>query len=767
MLCYYNNKMLKFSRWFKKLKIKHSFTIIELSVALVVAGIIAGGGFTAYKNSNPQLRSDLKKIQKIQEKMQSFFNTNGRLPYPASHVCYSDSEDCFLKESKTNNIISSCSKVPDIENGIFVSDCGNYVNCTDKEQCENVQNNTIVWGVVPTRTLGLPDDYAYDSSGHNFEYITNSSLTTTIGTQYAGEYEKTNYVASKTGNYGVLFENVSNKNNIQIPLDLITVKNHKTKQFITNSSNNVAYAIVSKGKTKKCYFDTKAQNKNNQNVPDDDTKYNCVFNYSNSGNFKTLELYQGYSKDFDNIVVIDSLSDMIYKNANAKESTNQLTQGNIIQYQPRIDRDLKTERKDIVGSINEVDYKLKFVESFKGIEGERKQLYYLYVDQDIFKDKNGVDKTYRRGLYIYNEDKDEFKLVSGGGGGAPVGSIIAFSGEHVPSGYLLCDGKAYDRFVYKELFDIIGEKYGVGDGVKTFNVPDLTDKIPWQSGGLSGSKALGKAIPAGIPNIKGSFFNTQENETSIPKDPTGAFTRTRREGNGADGTYGWFETISFNASSGATTSGIYRDDATIVQPPAISMKYIIKYTDDMEQFKEYEQKVNDFSDEVKKQLADVLKREYICNNSYPVGSIYINATNKDEPQVILGCGVWEEIEPNNYLMSSKSPYDGSTNKDYDAYNDSYGNFANTYLSECLPNITGSLNYYNGYGSGGGGAISVWVVNSNWLPSHKEENTSRYCASFNAANGSVASVFTKQKIFRNKCGAVRPQTYAVYIWRRIG
>lgn len=42
----------------------------------------------------------------------------------------------------------------------------------------------------------------------------------------------------------------------------------------------------------------------------------------------------------------------------------------------------------------------------------------------------------------------------------------------LPIGYLECDGSAISRLDYAELFAVIGESYGVGDGVNTFNVPD-------------------------------------------------------------------------------------------------------------------------------------------------------------------------------------------------------------------------------------------------------------------------------------------------------
>ncbi|WP_208442306.1 phage tail protein [Bartonella raoultii] len=55
----------------------------------------------------------------------------------------------------------------------------------------------------------------------------------------------------------------------------------------------------------------------------------------------------------------------------------------------------------------------------------------------------------------------------------PSGLIGPFAMEGLPSGWLVCDGRAYSRFVYWDLFAAIGTTWGAGDGVATFNVPDF------------------------------------------------------------------------------------------------------------------------------------------------------------------------------------------------------------------------------------------------------------------------------------------------------
>jgi microcystin-dependent protein len=58
----------------------------------------------------------------------------------------------------------------------------------------------------------------------------------------------------------------------------------------------------------------------------------------------------------------------------------------------------------------------------------------------------------------------------------PSGTIVAFGGPKtkVPAGWVLCDGRLYDRTnaTYRSLFNAIGVSWG-GDGGNKFAVPDL------------------------------------------------------------------------------------------------------------------------------------------------------------------------------------------------------------------------------------------------------------------------------------------------------
>lgn len=59
----------------------------------------------------------------------------------------------------------------------------------------------------------------------------------------------------------------------------------------------------------------------------------------------------------------------------------------------------------------------------------------------------------------------------------PIGAIIPYVSETLPSNHLHCDGSQIDRTVYASLFAVIGTAWGNGDGSTTFHLPDLRGRF--------------------------------------------------------------------------------------------------------------------------------------------------------------------------------------------------------------------------------------------------------------------------------------------------
>lgn len=77
----------------------------------------------------------------------------------------------------------------------------------------------------------------------------------------------------------------------------------------------------------------------------------------------------------------------------------------------------------------------------------------------------------------YNNLRDD--VVEVFNSAVPVGSVTMWAGDttDVPDGWNLCDGSAISRSTYSDLYTLLGNTFGAGDGSTTFNVPDMTDRF--------------------------------------------------------------------------------------------------------------------------------------------------------------------------------------------------------------------------------------------------------------------------------------------------
>jgi hypothetical protein len=179
----------------------------------------------------------------------------------------------------------------------------------------------------------------------------------------------------------------------------------------------------------------------------------------------------------------------------------------------------------------------------------------------------------------YNDGSVKWRVVNNSspvlvGGGNPIGSIVPYaSNGDLPEGYLICNGAAISRTEYSDLFDKIGTSFGTGDGSTTFNVPDLRDKF------IEGSTSAGTNIAAGLPNIWGAFGSFRALSGADTINPTynyqGAISGYHNyisQGSLANLNHYRFDYAQFNAS---TYNSIYGNSST-VQPPSVTMIYIIK-----------------------------------------------------------------------------------------------------------------------------------------------------------------------------------------------
>lgn len=124
----------------------------------------------------------------------------------------------------------------------------------------------------------------------------------------------------------------------------------------------------------------------------------------------------------------------------------------------------------------------------------------------------------------------------------------------------------------KRIFDLI---YPVGSiylAIDNSRSPEILFGGTWEQ--LESGYALwctntgnGEKISAGLPNIKGNLYRALWNASS----GSGCFKNVRNDTQFAIGGSNKYykQAVDFDANEGATIKGIYKNDCTTVQPPAI------------------------------------------------------------------------------------------------------------------------------------------------------------------------------------------------------
>ena len=130
-----------------------------------------------------------------------------------------------------------------------------------------------------------------------------------------------------------------------------------------------------------------------------------------------------------------------------------------------------------------------------------------------------------------------------------IGDIKASLQTQNHDNWILCNGQELLRSEYADLFEVIGDKFGSGNGVTTFNVPDYRNKF-LRGLGDSSAPDLYTKQDEGLPDIEGQIEFTLQKQGS--KKASGAFNYSASSGNGGDytstGPYGTFKFLASSAN---------------------------------------------------------------------------------------------------------------------------------------------------------------------------------------------------------------------------
>lgn len=130
--------------------VKSAFSLIEISIVLLIIGIVVSGMLTisTVAVTNERIRVTKERMDAIYKALGQYMLKNYRLPCPSSITA--------LKNSSSYGVATSTDGNCNISQGIYVS---------------ATMPATPFYGAVPANTLGLTDEYAEDGFGNKFGYI--------------------------------------------------------------------------------------------------------------------------------------------------------------------------------------------------------------------------------------------------------------------------------------------------------------------------------------------------------------------------------------------------------------------------------------------------------------------------------------------------------------------------------------------------------------------------------------------------------------------
>ncbi len=158
----------------------------------------------------------------------------------------------------------------------------------------------------------------------------------------------------------------------------------------------------------------------------------------------------------------------------------------------------------------------------------------------------------------------------------PTGSIQPFGGVSglLPAGWLLCDGSAVSRAVYSDLFAIIGENFGAGDGVTTFHLPDLRGRfVRGTDNGAGNDPDAAVRTASNIGGNTGDAVGSVQNDNIIDHQHSLSYQTGAGNGNNITTSSGFYNGNSTGISLGLTDNF----GGSETRPKNISVNYIIKY----------------------------------------------------------------------------------------------------------------------------------------------------------------------------------------------
>ncbi len=257
---------------------KRAFSLIELSIVIIIVSILITGALSVSVNSinNSKNKVTRDRIAEIYKALGNYMVTNKKLPCPAPLTDTKSGSTTYGTAASTSLCASTTG----------VSQSGSSSN--------------LVRGMIPIKTLGLPLDMAEDGFGSKFEYIVDKNYTVassgTTPSSGAGDFG-----TSSTASI-LIYEKVGSS-----AVQLTTVSGTDS----SNNNNAAVFAIISFGGNKSGAYGNDATSRNALSTDTEEASNSPTSTSDDTAYTSTLYASSGNSDVFDDVVFYKSRNSFV------------------------------------------------------------------------------------------------------------------------------------------------------------------------------------------------------------------------------------------------------------------------------------------------------------------------------------------------------------------------------------------------------------------------------------------------------------------------
>jgi len=170
-------------------KISDAYNIIEMSIVIAIMGILISSSLTFFQAQSKQAKKtdDQNRSTLIQNALSAYFAKYQRLPCPADPTLvisntnfgteYFDSTNtgCAGQLLSVKGGTNPAWPVPFRNQDFGTTNVGNGTTAAGTVN-GTIQYTHFLWGAIPTKALGISDNYALDAYGNKYDYIVHESF---------------------------------------------------------------------------------------------------------------------------------------------------------------------------------------------------------------------------------------------------------------------------------------------------------------------------------------------------------------------------------------------------------------------------------------------------------------------------------------------------------------------------------------------------------------------------------------------------------------